>query len=185
MLSSGTHGSSYLRLLAAFIITAPLQQTHTDAPINLTLPKYQVTWSSKIISGNSGKVMVGADLSGIELRMLVTIGPLRRRTVRRHPPNGDIHQVNADKIGLKLVKTVTYALYGARKLALPMTHLNSSAAKSSKEIREAFVAAIDGLDSLLDAIKHSSERGYVRLDGRSIAVDSSHKALNYLRRALE
>ena len=61
--------------------------------------------------------MVGADLSGIELRMLSHY--LARFDGGRYADillNGDIHQVNADKIGIsrKQVKTVTYAfLYGA------------------------------------------------------------------------
>ena len=84
------------------------------------------------------------------------------------------------------VKTVTYAfLYGAGNEKIGTSYdssLSSSAAKSKgKEIREAFVDAIDGLGSLLDAIKHKAECGHVRLvDGRSIAVESPHKALNYL-----
>ena len=61
--------------------------------------------------------MVGADLSGIELRMLAHY--LARYDEGRYADillDDDIHQVNADKIGIsrKLVKTVTYAfLYGA------------------------------------------------------------------------
>ena len=61
--------------------------------------------------------MVGADLSGIELRMLAHY--LARYDGGRYADillNGDIHQTNADKIGItrKLVKNVTYAfLYGA------------------------------------------------------------------------
>jgi DNA polymerase I-like protein with 3'-5' exonuclease and polymerase domains len=64
-----------------------------------------------------GQVMVAADLSGIELRMLSHF--LAKYDGGRYADillNGDIHQVNADKIGIsrKLVKTVTYAfLYGA------------------------------------------------------------------------
>ena len=64
-----------------------------------------------------GMVMVGADLSGIELRMLAHY--LSRYDDGRYARillEDDIHQVNADKIGIsrKQVKTVTYAfLYGA------------------------------------------------------------------------
>ena len=48
-------------------------------------------------------------------------------------------------------------------------------------IKEAFIEAIPGLDALLSAIKHAATRGYVKgIDGRSILVDSPHKALNYL-----
>ena len=61
--------------------------------------------------------MVGADLSGIELRMLAHY--LARYDEGRYASillHGDIHQENADKIGIsrRQVKTVTYAfLYGA------------------------------------------------------------------------
>jgi DNA polymerase I-like protein with 3'-5' exonuclease and polymerase domains len=102
--------------------------------------------------------------------------------------NGDIHQVNADKIGIsrKQVKTVTYAmLYGAGNLKIGLTYdkqlPENKAKKKGKEIREAYVEAIDGLGDLLTAIKQASERGYIcAIDGRRIPVDSSHKALNYL-----
>ena len=133
--------------------------------------------------------MVGADLSGIELRMLGHY--LARYDGGRYADillNGDIHQVNADKIGIsrREVKTVTYAfLYGAGNEKIGTSYdssLSSTAAKSKgKEIREAFVDAIDGLGALLDAIEHKAKCGRVRLvDGRTVAVESTHKALNYL-----
>jgi len=135
-----------------------------------------------------GQVMVGADLAGIELRMLSHF--LARYDNGRYADillNGDIHQVNADKIGIsrKLVKTVTYAfLYGAgdEKIGHSYDKLLSSQAakKKGKEIRQAYIEAIDGLDKLLEAIKKASERGFIKaLDGRKIIVDSPHKALNY------
>ena len=136
-----------------------------------------------------GMVMVGADLSGIELRMLSHY--LARFDGGRYAEillNGDIHQVNADKIGItrKLVKTVTYAfLYGAGDEKIGHSYdkqLSSSSAKrKGKEIRAAYIDAVEGLEGLLQAIKKASEKGFIRsLDGRQIAVDSSHKALNYL-----
>jgi DNA polymerase I-like protein with 3'-5' exonuclease and polymerase domains len=132
--------------------------------------------------------MVAADLSGIELRMLSHF--LARYDGGRYADiliNGDIHQVNADKIGIsrKLVKTVTYAfLYGAgdEKIGHSYDKLLSSpqAKKKGKEIRAAYIDAIDGLDKLLEGIKKASERGYLKaIDGRKIMVDSPHKALNY------
>ena len=135
-----------------------------------------------------GQLMVGADLAGIELRMLSHF--LARYDNGRYADillNGDIHQVNADKIGIsrKLVKTVTYAfLYGAGDEKIGHSYdkqLSSSAAKKKgKEIRTAYVEAIDGLDQLLEAIKKAAERGFIKaLDGRKIIVDSPHKALNY------
>ena len=135
-----------------------------------------------------GQVMVAADLSGIELRMLSHF--LARYDDGRYADillNGDIHQVNADKIGIsrKLVKTVTYAfLYGAgdEKIGHSYDKLLSSkdAKKKGKEIRAAYIDAIDGLDKLLASIKTASERGHIKaIDGRKIIVDSPHKALNY------
>jgi len=133
--------------------------------------------------------MVGADLSGIELRMLSHY--LARFDGGRYSDillNGDIHQVNADKIGIsrKQVKTVTYAmLYGAGDEKIGHSYdkqlPTNKAKKKGKEIRAAYVDAIDGLGKLLEAIKKASERGYVKsIDGRQIALDSPHKALNYL-----
>ena len=136
-----------------------------------------------------GQVMVGADLSGIELRMLAHY--LARYDSGRYAEillNGDIHQVNADKIGItrRDVKTVTYAfLYGAgnEKIGTSYDKLLSpaKAKKKGKEIKEAFIDAIDGLGELLADIKKVSEQGHIKaIDGRKVIVDSPHKALNYL-----
>ena len=138
---------------------------------------------------NPGQVMVGADLSGIELRMLAHY--LARYDAGRYAEillNGDIHQVNADKIGItrRDVKTVTYAfLYGAgnEKIGTSYDKLlsPSQAKRKGKEIKEAFIEAIDGLGELLSDIKKVSEQGYIKaIDGRKVIVDSPHKALNYL-----
>ena len=143
----------------------------------------------QLFKASPGKVMVGADLSGIELRMLANY--LAKYDAGRYADvllNGDIHQVNADRIGIsrREVKTITYAfLYGAgdAKIGLSFdSSLNDSSAKSKgKEIRAAFVSAIDGLAELLAAIKLASKKGYVKsIDGRPIKVQSEHKALNYL-----
>jgi len=143
----------------------------------------------KLFRASPGYAMVGADLAGIELRMLAHY--LARYDGGRYGDillNGDIHQVNADKIGIsrRLVKTVTYAfLYGAgdQKIGLSYDQQLSpaKAKKKGAEIRAAYVSAIDGLDQLLAAVKSAGERGFIRsIDGRKITVDSSHKALNYL-----
>ena len=133
--------------------------------------------------------MVGADLSGIELRMLAHY--LGRYDGGRYADillNDDIHQVNADKIGItrRQVKTVTYAfLYGAGNEKIGMSYDNSlqpkEARKKGSEIREAFVSAIEGLSDLLGAVSNKAANGYLlALDGRRVLVDSPHKALNYL-----
>jgi len=143
----------------------------------------------KLFTASPHTVMVGADLSGIELRMLAHY--LARHDGGRYADillNGDIHQVNADKIGIsrRLVKTVTYAfLYGAGDIKIGLSYeqcLSENKARAKgEEIRAAFIKAIPGLSELLKAIKDASKRGFIRaIDGRKIEVDSSHKALNYL-----
>ena len=143
----------------------------------------------ELFKASPGQLMVGADLAGIELRMLAHY--LARYDGGRYADillNGDIHQVNADKIGIsrKLVKTVTYAfLYGAGDIKIGLSYdssLNDSRAKSKgKEIRSAYVKAIPGLDSLLTAVKAAGGRGSIKaVDGRRIPIDSAHKALNFL-----
>ena len=135
------------------------------------------------------QVMVGADLSGIELRMLAHY--LARYDNGRYADillHGDIHQVNADKIGIsrRLVKTVTYAfLYGAGDKKIGQSYdpqlSDTAASKKGKEIRQAYMDAIPGLEKLVSAVKSKAESGYINLcDGRRCSVDGSHKALNYL-----
>ena len=143
----------------------------------------------ELFTASPGMVMVGADLSGIELRMLAHY--LGRYDGGRYGDillNGDIHQVNADKIGIsrRQVKTVSYAyLYGAGNLKLGLSYdstlSETKAAKKGKEIRKAFVEAIDGLSELQKAVADKSKNGFLlAIDGRKVLVDSPHKALNYL-----
>jgi len=143
----------------------------------------------KLFRATPGYVMVGADLAGIELRLLAHY--LARYDGGRYGDillNGDIHQENADKIGIsrRLVKTVTYAfLYGAGDQKIGISYDASlppdKAKKKGAEIRTAYVAAIDGLGDLLTAVRQAGERGFIKaIDGRKISVDSPHKCLNYL-----
>ena len=143
----------------------------------------------QLFKATPGKILVGADLSGIELRMLAHY--LARFDQGRYSKillTGDIHQTNADAIGVtrRQVKTITYAfLYGAGNTKIGYTYdkqlSEAQAKKKGREIREAYVAAIPGLKELLEAVHKASERGYVRgLDHRRILVDSRHKSLNYL-----
>ena len=143
----------------------------------------------ELFTASPGKIMVGADLTGIELRMLAHY--LGRYDGGRYADillNDDIHQVNADKIGItrRQVKTVTYAfLYGAGNEKIGMSYDNSlqpkEARKKGQEIREAYVSAIEGLADLLGAVSHKATQGHIMAcDGRRVLVDSPHKGLNYL-----
>jgi len=143
----------------------------------------------KLFTASPRQFMVGADLSGIELRLLAHY--LARYDQGRYSKillTGDIHQTNADAIGVsrRAVKTITYAfLYGAGNRKIGFTYdkqlSDAEATKKGKELREAYIEAIPGLKELLEAVHLASERGYVLgIDKRRILVDSKHKSLNYL-----
>jgi len=142
-----------------------------------------------LFTASPGKKLAAADLSGIELRMLAHyLGRYDGGRYARVLLEGDIHQENADKIGVtrKQIKTISYAfLYGAGDAKLGYSYdkllTEDKAKKKGKEIREAYVNAIEGLKELLEAVYKASERGYVLgLDKRKILVDRKHKSLNYL-----
>jgi DNA polymerase I len=144
----------------------------------------------------AGFVEVGADASGLELRMLghylafFDSGRFVDIVV-----NGDIHQINADattaalgiEITRKAVKTITYAfLYGAgdEKLGRTVNPLlkGRQASALGKKVRVAFVAAIPGLGPLLESVKARSKDDTLKaLDGRVLYLQGKqHAALNYL-----
>jgi DNA polymerase I-like protein with 3'-5' exonuclease and polymerase domains len=144
----------------------------------------------------AGFVEVGADASGLELRMLghylafFDSGRFADIVV-----NGDIHQINADattkalglEITRKAVKTITYAfLYGAgdEKLGRTVNPLlkGRQASALGKKVRVAFVAAIPGLGPLLESVKARSKDDTLKaLDGRVLYLQGKqHAALNYL-----
>ena len=143
----------------------------------------------QLFTSTPGKILVGSDLSGIELRMLAHY--LARFDQGRYAKillTGDIHATNAAKIGItrSQVKTVTYAfLYGAGDQRIGQAYdkqlPNDEQKKKGAEIRKAYIAAIPGLKELLEGVHKASERGFVYgLDKRRILVDSRHKSLNYL-----
>lgn len=137
-----------------------------------------------------GMRQVGADASGLELRMLGHYlayydgGAFADVVV-----NGDIHQQNADRVGCsrKDVKTLTYAfIYGAsdRKIGVSLDKSldEKKAAALGKDIRKKFLEAIPGLDDLLKAVNKRAESDVLKaLDGRPIRLQGKkHAALNYL-----
>jgi len=143
----------------------------------------------RLFIATPNKRLAAADLSGIELRMLAHyLGRYDGGRYARVLLEGDIHQENADKIGIsrKQVKTVTYAfLYGAGDIKIGHSYdkqlSENKARKKGKEIRKAYIEAIPGLKELLEGVHKASERGYVLgLDKRKILVDKAHKSLNYL-----
>jgi DNA polymerase I-like protein with 3'-5' exonuclease and polymerase domains len=137
-----------------------------------------------------GMRQVGADASGLELRMLGHyLAYFDGGSFADVVVNGDIHQQNADRVGCsrKAVKSLTYAfIYGAsdKKIGLTMDKSlgDAEALSLGKDIRKKFLAAIPGLDDLLAAVKTRAESDVlIGLDQRPIKLQGKkHAALNYL-----
>ena len=125
----------------------------------------------ELFTASPGKIMVGADLSGIELRMLAHY--LGRYDGGRYADillNDDIHQVNADKIGItrRQVKTVTYAfLYGAGNEKIGMSYDNSLQPKEARKKDKR-------LEKLTSLLSKDSPTYFERLQIRLLTVTSWH-----------
>ena len=191
MLSNGTN--AWLRLVTTSsrihhhcsVSTATHRCAHRNP--NLAQVKSDPEFR-KLFQASPGKIMVGADLSGIELRMLAHYLSRYDSHFADVLLNGDIHQVNADRVGVsrRQIKTIIYAwCYGAGNEKIGHSYdpqlSSAKAKKKGKEIREAFVDAIPGMSELLAAIDEKAKLGWVRsIDDRKIILDSPHKCLNYL-----
>lgn len=129
-----------------------------------------------------GYQLVGADLAGIELRCLAHFLP-DDGEYGRQILQGDIHQVNADAVGISRdqAKTMIYALcYGAGDQKLGQ--ILGKGAKEGKALKDKFFKANPAFATLLRQVKQAlDKRGHLYgLDGRRLAVRSEHAALNVL-----
>jgi DNA polymerase I-like protein with 3'-5' exonuclease and polymerase domains len=139
---------------------------------------------------HEGQVWVDADASGLELRMLGHyLGAYDGGEFGRVVVEGDIHQQNADRVGVtrSQVKSLTYCfIYGGSDKKLGLTYDPTlpieKAQKKGKELRSAFMEAIPGLQELTDALKVRAKTNKITaLDGRPICLQGkTHVALNYL-----
>lgn len=124
-----------------------------------------------------GKVMLGADASGLELRCFASAtGDADYAEV---VVNGDVHQYHADLLGVdrRTAKTFIYAfLYGAGN-----GKLGSIIGGSGAAARALFLDKVPGLLALKERIEaQHNQGGYVLgLDGRRVKTVSEHSALNY------
>ncbi len=131
-----------------------------------------------------GWVQVGADASGLELRMLAHY--LARWDNGAYGDvilNGDIHTFNQEKAGLDdrdQAKTFIYAtLYGAG--ATKIGTIVNGGAKEGQILKSNFERALPALKKLKDALAVKVARKSLRgLDGRPLPVRSDHMALNLL-----
>jgi DNA polymerase-1 len=139
-----------------------------------------------------GRVLVGTDAAGLELRMLAHY--LNRPDFTEQVVNGDPHQYNADLAGVTRpqAKTLIYAiLYGAGGVKIAKTlglrvdtrrNRNGEIFEVSaegEEMKQMFLERL-GADKLVEEAKHEQRNGRVTLcDGSRVVCPSPHAALNY------
>jgi len=149
---------------------------------------------------SKGKVQVGWDASGLELRCLAHYLALYDNGVyAKTLLEADVHLVTCDALGLgpkekysfpsnhgtgrDCAKTWNYAfLYGAGDGHLAYILGRGKNAKLGKEFREKFLKKIPALFTLKKVVERTADnRGYlIGIDGRKLTIRSPHAALNTL-----
>jgi len=139
----------------------------------------------ELFTAPRGKVLVGCDASGLELRCLAHYlhawddGAYGRKIVE-----DDIHTVNQKAAGLETrdqAKTFIYAwLYGAGDAKIGS--IVGGNAQHGKRLKENFLSKLPAVKRLMSAVKAKVDaKGIlIGLDGRKLPVRSAHSALNLL-----
>lgn len=129
-------------------------------------------------TASSGRVLVGTDAAGLELRMLAHY--LNRAAFTEQVLSGDPHQYNADLAGVTrtVAKTLLYAIqYGAQ--AKKVASIIKGTVEEGKVLRESFLARL-GIKGVMEDAIHEQKTGRVWLvDGSGVVCPSPHAALNY------
>jgi DNA polymerase I-like protein with 3'-5' exonuclease and polymerase domains len=134
-----------------------------------------------------GNVLVGADASGLELRMLAhymkDINYVKTVCEGSSKDGTDVHTVNQRAANLPTrdaAKTFIYAfLYGAGDAKIGSIVGGNS--RVGGKLKADFLAKTPALAKLIARVKEAAAAGYVPgLDGRRVWVRSEHAALNSL-----
>lgn len=132
-----------------------------------------------------GKVMVGVDASGLELRCLAHyLWGWDQGAYAKEIIEGDIHTANRKAAGLPTrdaAKTFIYAfLYGAGDTKIGAIVGGSS--KQGKQLKQSFMAKTPAIRHLSEAVADKVNRTNLLqgLDGRELPCRSAHSALNLL-----
>jgi DNA polymerase-1 len=188
------------------LFTADTLRFRHQAPNTANIPAVRLGKDGKALMGESGyftyeardlwcarpgRILVGTDAAGLELRMLAHY--LNRPDFTKQVVEGDPHQYNADVVGITRpqAKTLIYAItYGAgdvkiaRTLGLPVLIRNTKQgpveySPEGKKIKEMFLERL-GLKELIEQCQEEQANGRVELiDGSKIVCPSPHAALNY------
>jgi DNA polymerase I len=130
---------------------------------------------------DDGYKLVGADASGLELRMLAHY--MRDDDYVREVCEGDIHTKNQIAAGLQeraQAKTFIYALlYGAGPAKIGA--IVSGGAKEGQRLIDSFLDNTPSLKTLRSKVERLAEKGTLPgLDERQLHIRSAHAALNTL-----
>ena len=161
--------------------------THRMSSSNPNLQ--QVTASNKeygqqmrgLFTVPDGNVIVGADLSGLELRCLAHY--MKDPGYTEEILSGDIHTANQKAAGLSTrdeSKRFIYAyLYGGGDNLIGK--ICGGGKELGKKVKEQFLSNTPALATLRKKVERASKKGWIRtLDGRKVYVRSPHSALNFL-----
>lgn len=133
---------------------------------------------------SKGRVQVGIDVSGLELRMLAHfMAKHDKGAYAKEVVEGDVHTINQKAAGLETrnqAKTFIYAfLYGAGPEKIGS--IVGKGAAHGRTLKQRFLKRTPALAKLIEGVKRASGRGYlVGLDGRRLTIRSAHAALNTL-----
>jgi len=139
----------------------------------------------ELFTAPEGKVLVGVDASGLELRCLAHyLAQWDKGHYANEILSGDIHSANQMAAGLPTrdhAKTFIYAfLYGAGDAKIGS--IVGGSRKEGRRLKQSFMNKIPAIKKLSTAIESSLEkRPYLTgLDGRKLPCRSPHSALNLL-----
>lgn len=137
--------------------------------------------SRKCWTVETGNVLVGIDLSGIELRCFAHY--LNDPEYTNEVVNGDVHTKNQKAFGVATrseAKTVLYAsLYGAS--ASKIGRIVGGTEQTGKGILDSFRRNVPAFAELQKKVSRYAAKGWLPgLDGRRLLVRSEHSALNTL-----
>lgn len=135
----------------------------------------------QLFTASEGKRIVGADASGLELRMLAHY--MQDEEYTHHILEGDIHAYNQEQAGLATrdqAKTFIYAfLYGAGNAKIGS--IVGGTSKDGAALKAKFLSGVPKLRDLQAKVGRIAEGGSLPgLDGRRVRVRSAHSALNAL-----
>ena len=187
--NSRLHGSS-------FTIGTPTARARHGGIVNVPSPNAR--WGKEmrqLFITEPGRKIVGSDSSGNQMRALCHY--LDNEDFTNEVINGDVHQRNADVLGVSRpkAKPFLYAFLfggGAGKLGLIVSGKRD--AKLGAALKEKFVAGTPGLAALTSKVQavlqttsgNDAKLGYIpAVDGRRIYTESGYKALNYLLQSCE